>query len=214
MHERTQKMETAVYIGCGTDVAPLLALQDRIKKFVLVESQPESEFGHIKAKGYERPHFFSLMRHALHTAGFSFSRQRSDRNWVFVNRASSSIVSLWINSAFPFRNPPSMLLDEIGQACTLIVCGHLPHHSIVHLMRWPRTFVTNTATVLDVQEENEDAVDPSQFLSWTLLTLPPDWWCKTWHADESPRIQDSWKLSRFLRQHSQGMEERRKHELQ
>jgi len=201
-------METAVYIGCGTDVAPLLGLQHTIQKFVLVESQPASEFGHHVGKGLDRPHFFKEMRAALLTSGFSFSRRRDECNWIFVNRRTSAIVSLWISCPFPFKHAPLRLCEEIAQASTLICCGFFPHRSIVQWMKEPRCFVTDTKTVLGMEDE-EDSVCAGDFSSWSLLLLPSKYWCKVWHDDEAPPCVDFWCLERFLRRHARELKRRR-----
>jgi len=190
-------------------VAPLLALQHSIRKFVLVESQPASEFGHIVRKGYERPHFLPSMRAALYSSGFSFSRMCSQNNWIFVNRRTSAIVSLWINCPFPFRGAPLRLLEEVGQASTLICCGFLPHKSILDWMRQPRCFVSNTCTVLDPDEHDEETVGPNDFVAWSLIVLPPRYWCKTWTAEEKPQCLDFWSLDSFDTRYRREMKRRR-----
>jgi hypothetical protein len=204
-----QEMETALYLGCGTDVAPLLALQHTIQKFVLVDSQPASEFGHLVRPGLERPRFLATMRAALYSSGFSFSRKRSDTNWIFVNRTTSAIVSLWINCPFPFRGVPLRLLEEVGQASTLICCGFVPHRSILEWMRHPRCFVSNTATILDPDEYEEDTVCPEDFVSWSLIVLPPKYWCKTRTAEEVPQCLDFWSLDGFLTRYTREMKRSR-----
>lgn len=200
-----------MYVGCGADVAPLLALQHTIQKFVLIESQPASEFGHTRRKGFERPRYFTEMRSALLASGFSFSRRRCDCNWIFVNRRTSAIVSLWINCPFPFRGVPMRLLEEVGQASTLICCGFFPHKSIVQFMREPRCFVTNNCTVLGSHDEDdEELVQPGDFASWSLLLLPNKYWCKVWQSDEAPPILEFWGLERFLKRQRREMDRLRK----
>lgn len=197
-------MQTALYIGCGTDVAPILALQQppfNVTRFVLVDSQPLTEFGDIKGPGLERPFFIQNFRSAMMRIGYSFSRKCKDNNFLFVNRKLSTTVSLWYNQAFPFCTAPSKLVHEMASAETLIVCGHNPHKSILNFMKCPRLFVSDSKTVL-CDDENE--VDPFGFCSWLLLRLPPLWWCREWLEDERPQAKLCFTAEEILRRQKDG----------
>jgi hypothetical protein len=179
-------METAVYVGSGTNVSPLFALKT-IQKFVFVYPNPVPD--RSVQPGRERDTFLMKMRAALLTCGFSFSRQRYDSNWIFVNRSTSVIVSLWVNCPFPFWDVPLKLLEEIGNATTLICCGVHPHASILQWMKFPRSFVTDTSTTW---KTDENLVSPDMFSSWSLLVSQgPETVCV-----------DFWSLPQFLKRHA------------
>ena len=188
-------MQTAVYLGCGSDVVPLLALRGSIQKFVLVESQSAFEFGsRVKHSG-----FFLVLRQTLFAAGFSFSRCVTSTHWLFVNRSTKTIVSVWFECPFPLVLP-ARLKNEIRDATTLICCGFLPHKSILSLMRSPVRLVTNNATLLD--EEDDDDVDIRAFRLWNVIVLPRLWWSKLWTESDVPRMLEFWCLNSMRIRHA------------
>ena len=199
-------MQTALYFGCGADTIPLLALQETIQKFVLIESQSAFEFGSRK----RHSSLFIQLRRALFAAGFSFSRQESFVHWIFVNRSTSTTVSLWMECPFPWVTPKRMR-EEMRQATTLICCGFFPHKSIVNLMARPVRFVTNTDTHLDTDET--DIVDVRMFQVWTLIVLPSMWWSSEWTAYDCPQTLEYWSLQSMTIRHKNEMLRLRKEEL-
>ena len=187
-------MQTAVYFECGTDIVPLLALQDTIQKFVLVESQSAFAFG----SRTQHSDFFIRLRRVLFGIGFTFSRRQSLQQWIFVNRSTSTTVSLWVDCPFPLVKPKKML-EEISRATTLICCTYLPHKSILDLLQHPIRFVTSSDTVIDTKET--DVVDVGMFQVWNLILLPPLWWSKHWTSWDVPRTLEYWCAEDMLTRH-------------
>jgi hypothetical protein len=143
---------SAVYVGCGSDVLPVLALgsRDFIKRWIYIDSQPKSEFGHMEMEGggFERPNYIFNVRKALQGLGFKESFQDKE-HLEFIQPDTRVELSFWPNTALPLKNPSNVLLKELALCTNVIICGHDPHESLLPLLSpGPKRFITDFKTVL------------------------------------------------------------------
>lgn len=154
----------AVYAGCGTDVLPLLLVgaRDHVTKFVYLDSQPRSEFGHDARTGFERPRFVHNLRVKLDRLGFREawrSECPSEPNIVFSNPVTRVEVSLWHSTALPLQNPSERLLAELRMCQVLFVCGHDPHASLLNVIKPNPILITDFKTIVHQDGENVQRED-------------------------------------------------------
>lgn len=144
----------AVYAGCGTDVLPLLALANEVSYWVLLDSQPASEFGHDRWPGFERPNFLKELKYALNQIGYLLAQDFTV--FLIFEKPNAPPVYMWPNTALPISAASPTLLLKLSGCDTVCVCGHDPHESLLQLIHSPRRFVTNFSTALI--DPNEDGI--------------------------------------------------------
>lgn len=163
-------MKTAVYVGAGIDIIPILLFRD-IKTFIYIDSQPATEFGSsLLYPGYERPRFPGLLLNTMKRLGYVACKQSTNKNLQeFVNLASGTEIFYYMNNCFPHKLDAGCV-EAISKASTLICCGYTPHQSIITMMRrGPLVFIGNNNTVY---RQDEDLARDGNFLIDTLHKNP------------------------------------------
>jgi hypothetical protein len=148
-------LDTAVYVGAGTDIIPLLLFRN-VGKFIYIDSQPLTEFGSIEPQPhYARPKF--PYRFAATIAKFGFRKISSDdpNIHIYVHPIKRTTLKYYMSVRFP--KVSNELLAEIGEANTLICCGHLPAGKLLHMMKpGPKVFIGNNITVYNCEDEPDE----------------------------------------------------------
>lgn len=145
--------DTAVYIGAGTDIVPILKFKN-IKTFIYVDSQPLTEFGSIEPyPEYERSQFPIRFYTLMKKYGFHKIYNEDTLVHIYYNPISRITLKYFMSVCFP-NNLSDLLLQEISRADTLICCGYLPGETILDLMKpGPKIFIGN-----DITCYNDDSV--------------------------------------------------------
>jgi len=122
----------AVYIGAGLDIIPVLLYQD-IKKFIFIDSQPQSEFGEFgfTEKKFFKNNFISTLNNIMKKNNFTLITT-SNNLLVFVNKDTEQEICYYINTPFPIINQE--VINELKDSTILILCGHDPHIKILEYM--------------------------------------------------------------------------------
>jgi hypothetical protein len=139
--------DTAVYIGAGIDVLPLLLFRN-IRTFIYIDSQPLTEFGSIELhEHFSRPNFTMNFTQTMKKIGYNKVYPRADNLYEYVHHTRMTEVLYFMNNRFPHA------LDElvhkyIKTASILIGCGYNPDKCIINMMKpGPKVFVGNNHTV-------------------------------------------------------------------
>lgn len=184
----------AVYAGCGTDVLPLLAFHSEVSEWVLLDSQPASEFGHDKRPGFERPGYTLRLKDALRGIGLVCVLEFPD-HLVYAGTAGPTVY-VWPNTALPLLEPPKDLQDQLARCDTVCVCGHDPHVSLLSYIKRARNFVTDFKTVLTDPEPEGIIGAAGHFQRFASITVSSAikaiYWRWRYKPDDRPFISIEW----------------------
>lgn len=109
-------MSTAIYIGAGLDVSPVVACLD-IRCFIYVDAGPYRDPGCIRSRSYS---FYLLERaNVMEQIGFT-----SMSGNLYYNSVTQQEIRYYDNTVFP--DDLSSIAEWIDQADTLIVAGYDP----------------------------------------------------------------------------------------
>jgi hypothetical protein len=108
---------SAFYPGAGTDIVPIVMFP-HITSWLLLDSQPRSEFGSKLDPGVERPQFLSHLDQVMTQIGFTKAVVNGDK-LLYYNTKTNQSVRYETNTVF---------LDYIKSGChlgydTLVLCG-------------------------------------------------------------------------------------------
>ena len=92
-------MDKAIYIGAGLDILPVIQNND-ILDWILVDSQPSSEFGIDRKKCYSRPKFISNLKNVMIEKDF-ICQSENKNLLVFENLNFCQRIRYFINTAIP-----------------------------------------------------------------------------------------------------------------
>lgn len=122
--------DTAVYVGAGIDVLPLLLFRN-IRLFIYIDSG---------GNDYE-------FRKTIGNIGYNKVNSRVGLNpREYLHNSRGTRVLYFMNNSFPDSLDP-LALDYIKKASILICCGYNPHCSILDLMKdGPKIFIGNNKT--------------------------------------------------------------------
>jgi len=155
---------TAVYIGAGIDVLPILLFRN-ITKFIYIDSQPLTEFGSSKLyEGFKRPEFPINFHNTIRNIGFARLHKRYENLVEYVHTSRGTEVLYFMNNRFP-NHIDTYALQCIKEASILICCGHNPHKCIITMMKsGPKVFIGNNKTCYltnpdECDEADRDGVD-------------------------------------------------------
>jgi hypothetical protein len=92
---------TAVYIGAGMDVKPILLFK-HIRNFIYVDSQPLTEFGSTELRPeYERPDFPVRFYQMMNRLGFIRSFNENTNLQHYVHPTTGTCVKYFMSERFP-----------------------------------------------------------------------------------------------------------------
>jgi hypothetical protein len=139
--------DTAVYIGAGIDVLPLLLFRN-IRTFIYIDSQPLTEFGSSELhEHFSRPKFTMNFTQTMKKIGYNKLHKRAENLHEYVHNSRMTEVLYFMNNRFP-QSLDELALKYIKTASILIGCGFNPHNSIIDMMKpGPKVFVGNNHTV-------------------------------------------------------------------
>ncbi len=157
-------MNKAVYIGAGTDIIPVIVL-DNITEYIYIDSQPRSEFGMFLYdnadlfRDYFVPNFQKIMTNN------NFTLTHNKNNYLEYKNTDGKIIKYFINTPFPEK-----LTDEIKKELTdsenLILSGFDPNKVVLELMPNLKNIYGVTHTVYDCPDnefEDEESMNNSVF---------------------------------------------------
>ncbi|VVU95323.1 hypothetical protein CPAV1605_1074 [seawater metagenome] len=120
-------MSKAIYLGAGTDILPLI-LYSSIKNWILVDSQPLSEFGIIREKGYERKSFIPELLCKMNKHNFLYQSSNFENKLIFYNSKTKQKVLYYINCAIPEEY--NKIKEDISGWNVLVDIGFHPNNII------------------------------------------------------------------------------------
>lgn len=156
-------MTKAVYIGAGLDILPVL-LNDNIKEFIYIDSQPTSEFGMLgfTDKKFFRKNFLETLNTIMHNNNFKL--KTNENNCLkYYNDNTNQTINYHINTPFP-ENLNNELITKINDCDVLICIGHDPDKKILEYIKKPFTFIGSTHTCYQSNKENYETPLNSTFL--------------------------------------------------
>lgn len=125
-------MNKAVYIGAGTDIVPVIVL-DNITEYILIDSQPRSEFGMFLYDNADlfRDYFIPSFQKIMLNNNFTLTHNKN--NYLEYKNNNGNIIKYFINTPFPEK-----INDEIKKELTdsenLILAGFDPNKIVLELM--------------------------------------------------------------------------------
>lgn len=124
-------MKSAVYIGAGLDIRPILLFPD-IDTFIYIDSQPNTSYGIIsyEDKYFYNHEFIDDMIQIMNNHNFLLV---SNSNSLIEFKQSNRILKYYINIAFP-NHLTDILINDINICDTLILCGFCPNKAIINIM--------------------------------------------------------------------------------
>ena len=150
---------TAVYIGAGMDVIPILLFK-HIKNFIYVDSQPLTEFGSTELRPeYERSDFPFRFYQIMNRLGFIRTFNENTNLQQYAHPKTGTCVKYFMSERFP-SHLSDELVKTIQDANILISCGHNPSEKILELMRPGRkVFIGDNQTYYDSDKDEPTVVD-------------------------------------------------------
>ena len=122
-------MSKAIYIGANTDIEPIL-LYKNIKEWILVDSQPFSEFGIDRRKGFERNYFIPELLEVMEKNNFTTSKYVKDKYYIFTNNKTNQNIKYHINCGIPEEY--NKIKDDIKDWDVLVNIGFDPDKIILN----------------------------------------------------------------------------------
>ena len=122
-------MSKAIYIGANTDIEPIL-LYKNIKEWILVDSQPISEFGIDRRNGFQRDYFIPELLEVMKNNNFSISKYVNDKYYIFNNNKTNQNIKYHINCAIPEEY--NKIKDDIKDWDVLVNIGFDPDKIILN----------------------------------------------------------------------------------
>ena len=159
-------MKKAIYVGCGTDILPILSYPE-IKEWIYLDSLPNNEFGPEYNKDYCHPYFVNDLINQFTMFGFTLKANTKDiiesnnDNMVeFINTNTDQHVKVCINTYLP--DSIDNVKDEIKDWDTLFVIGHHPDSCIMQYRSttYPSTMVGFAKTYYG----NEEVENPNNVI--------------------------------------------------
>ena len=171
-----------VYIGCGTDFQPVIKLQ-QIRKFIYIDSQPQSEFGWMEydSKYFYRKYYLKNFKELLPPGFIKINIDRSYPD-VYYNNMTDRTILHYYSLPFPWTNKIYNYLSKkdidllkfyISTSTHLAYIGHSPHKAILNLI--PREFilVTNDNTFYPVnKKEAQEIKDDEPDIGYEFIEKP------------------------------------------
>lgn len=178
-------MASLAYAGCGVDFSFVLGLGrfDQFQTFILIDSQPESEFGNQsclidgkKTDGFQRPGFLPTFLKKGNSLGFVARHDTGLKLYHLYHPKLMITVKLYFSRPLPLLFPPRQLISDLQQCSALCVAGFLPDKTFSHWIPTVKQVFTNTTTVLGVDDEEEknSIVPLLKTLPWSVLHVPDD----------------------------------------
>jgi len=175
--------DTAVYIGAGMDVKPLLLFR-HIRTFIYVDSQPLTEFGSIEPRpGHARPRFPIKFYQLMNKLGFIKTYTEANNLHIYVNPKTCTCLKYYMSERFP-EYLSEEATQEISKANILICCGHNPHEKILDLMKpGPKVFIGDNTSYYYASKYDPSVIDKlikeptlmKEYLRFDIPTGYP-WW--------------------------------------
>jgi hypothetical protein len=180
-------MDSAVYIGAGHDIIPVLVMK-HIKNFIYIDSQPFSEHGtHVyldndssyyatietRIKNEEdnllgRPKFKEQFEKLMKQNNFTLE-STTKYCWIYKN-TYDQVIKYHVSCSFP-EFLTDEIKEDISNCNTLILCGYFPHKIIASMMPLFRYVICNTHTCyIDSCYEDDD--DYNQSITKYLIDNP------------------------------------------
>jgi len=156
-------MTKAVYVGAGLDILPVLLNED-IKEFIYIDSQPKSEFGMLGflEKRFFRKNFLEQLNTVMHNN--NFKQKISETNYLkYFNEDTKQNINYYINTPFPDKLNDK-IIEHIRDSNVLICIGHDPDKQILEYMKQPFTFIGSTHTCYQHKKDNYETPEKSSFL--------------------------------------------------
>ena len=144
-------MKKAIYVGCGTDILPILSYPE-IKEWIYIDSLPNSEFGPEYNKDFYQPYFVNDLINQFTMFGFTLKADNKDNILVFINSKTNQNVKVCINTYL--SDNIDNIKDVIKDWDTLFVIGHHPDSCIMQYRSttYPSTMVGFSKTYYGDQE--------------------------------------------------------------
>ena len=140
-------MNKAIYIGAGTDLVPVIVIED-IKEFIYIDSQPFSEFGthaydetnnissYVEKKdrhenSFSRKFFLENLHKVMDQINFKLIDSNAD--YLLFTKDNRS-VKYYYSCAFP-EYIDNAIKNDIKTCDTIIMASHDPHHKIFEYLQ-------------------------------------------------------------------------------
>jgi hypothetical protein len=148
-------LDTAVYVGAGTDIIPVILFRN-IGTFIYIDSQPLTEFGSVELRpGYMRPNFPHKFATTIAKLGFRKISTNDSDTHIYVHPIKRTTLKYFMSVRFPSVNKE--LLAEISEANTLICCGHFPSGELLNMMKpGPKIFIGDNKTAYSCEDEPDE----------------------------------------------------------
>lgn len=137
-------MKTAVYVGAGTDILPLL-LFPTIREWIYIDSQPRSEWGALE--GTPSLTFLPQLHALLQANGWVREPKDTDDALTYQNPITHQRLTYWINCAFP-EHLTDTQRARLATVDTLVLIGHDPV-SLLEMLPPRLHLITNLHTIYD-----------------------------------------------------------------
>lgn len=156
-------MNTAIYIGAGTDFKNFKLMDKEIKKIICIDGQPFSEFGKKISRtntgnGFSRPNFLNKLLEQAQIYNFKLIHKNGD---TYIFESSTQTVMYYINTAIP--DDIHKIQKDIKDFEHIIVMGHDPNSEFMKYSNKKITLWGNINTVYKdeyydrfAKEEGED----------------------------------------------------------
>ena len=155
---------SAVYIGAGLDIIPIIVLT-HIKKFIYNDSLPKSEYVTFcfEDERFYNKKFIENLNKVMKNNNFDLLKQNENYLEFYEKDTKDRKVKYFINMPFP-ENLTDESIEEINNCDTLILSGYCPHKVLIELMPKLNNIIGNTHTVYIHDEyEDEDSKNNSVF---------------------------------------------------
>jgi hypothetical protein len=167
-------MNKAVYIGAGTDLVPVIII-DNIKEFIYIDSQPFSEFGthaydeitHISSSvekkdrhenAFSRKYFLENLHKVMNQISFKLINSNDD--YLIFTKDDRSL-KYYYSCAFP-DYIDNNIIEDIKTCDTIIMVAHDPHNKIFEYLQKPINFIGDIHTIYK-SNKNDDNYERSAF---------------------------------------------------
>lgn len=121
-----------IYIGAGKDIEPVFDYPE-VLEWVFLDSQPLSEFGIHRDKGFERPNFLKNLKNKYKLFDFNL-KAVNDNTMIFENLDRCQRITYICNTAFPEE------LEKYNELLSnwnyIVVKGFIPK---IDIMKYCRT---------------------------------------------------------------------------
>lgn len=182
-------MKSAFYPGSGTDIVPPTMFRS-IKKWIYMDSQPQSEFGNNLYEGFSRPRFIPKLLTIMNQNGFELQTMEKDV-FTFYHPIHEQTITYETNAVFPDALKKCHTKGNDG-CDTLVLCGYELTNPPKDFISSYEHIITNSITIYDDYDEE---IRLSKNVYKNVYTMIYD---KHWSYWEPENITTS-KIQRYVK---------------